>query len=94
MSIDKIGSVNNYNGYAKINKVNQQNNVKSSDSVDISSEALDVAEKNRILEIVKSAPDVRVDKIKEIKEKLKNPNYINDTLVKGTADNIMKTFGI
>lgn len=94
MSIDKIGQVNNYNGYNKVNKLNSNKNIGQTDSVNISSEAMNVAENKKILEIVMSAPDVRSDKIAEIKEKLKNPNYINDTVLKKTADSIMNTFKI
>ena len=94
MSIDKIGQVNGYNGYNKINKTNNNRNINSGDSVNISNEALDAAEKKRIFEIVMSAPDVRKDKVEEIKNKLKDPNYINDTILKETTEKILDAFGV
>jgi len=94
MSIDKIGQVNGYNGYTKVNKSNSNKNIEHTDSVNISSEALSVAENKKIFEIVMNAPDVRKDKIAEIKEKLKNPNYINETVMKKTSEKIMDVFGI
>ncbi|HPO50829.1 MAG TPA: flagellar biosynthesis anti-sigma factor FlgM [Spirochaetota bacterium] len=94
MSIDKIGSVPGYNGYSKTNKLNSNKSIGATDSVDISSEALSAAENKKIFEIVMSAPDVRRDKIEEIREKLKNPNYINETVLKKTSDKIADVFGI
>ena len=93
MSIDKIGPVSNYNNYNKVNKSDSSKKTGSSDSVSISKEALDMAENNRILEIVKNTPDVRIDRINEIKSKINNPDYI-DNAIKDTADKIMESFGI
>jgi negative regulator of flagellin synthesis FlgM len=93
MSIDKIGPVSNYNNYNKVNKSDSSKKTGSSDSVSISKEALDMAENNRILEIVKNTPDVRIDRINEIKSKINNPDYI-DNAIKETADKIMESFGI
>jgi negative regulator of flagellin synthesis FlgM len=94
MSIDKIGQITNLNGYNKINKVDSTKNIDSTDKINISNEALSKAESNKILEIVKSAPDVRADKIAEIKEKLKDPNYLNDAIIGKTADSIISSFKI
>jgi len=94
MSIDKINSVNNYNGYNKIGKTDSTKNVGSLDKIDISTEAMSKAESNKILEIVKNAPDVRADRVAEIKEKMKNPNYIDNIVLNKTADKIMDEFGI
>jgi negative regulator of flagellin synthesis FlgM len=94
MSIDKINSVNNYNGYNKIDKIDSSKNINSTDSINISNEAISKAESNKMLDIVKNAPDVRADKIAEIKEKLKNPDYINDKIVNSLSDKIMENFGV
>ena len=94
MSIDKIGPLNNYNNYNKVNKTDSSKKVSSSDSVNISKEALDKAENNRILEIVKNTPDVRIDRINELKSKINNPDYIDNAINDGLADKIMESFGI
>lgn len=94
MGIDKIGNINNINGYNKINKTNSTDKLKDGDSVSISKEALNKAEQAKIMEIVNNAPDVRIDRINEVKEKLKDPNYINDTLINSVADKIMDSFKI
>ena len=94
MSIDKINGLNNINGYSKINKSNPVKSTNSSDSVSISTEAMDKAEKNRIIDMVNSAPDVRADRVAEVKQKLQDPNYIDDILIGKTADSISDMFGI
>ena len=94
MSIDAIGPINNYNNIQKINNKKPTGETESSDSVSISKEALDMAEKNKIMEILKNTPDIREDKIKEVKEKMKDPDYINDTVTDTLADQMMDLFKI
>ncbi|MBP7552179.1 MAG: flagellar biosynthesis anti-sigma factor FlgM [Spirochaetes bacterium] len=94
MGIGGIGPINNYNEYQKITKKEKTEKVFTSDSVNISQEAISKADTKRAMEIVKNAPDVRLDKIAELKERMKNPNYINDTIISGVADKIMDVFKI
>jgi len=92
MDINKINSINN-NDYVKINKKENINNGNITDKVEISNAALEKSELDRIIEIVKSVPDVRADRVAEIKKKLEDPNYINDR-VSATAEKIMESFNI
>lgn len=91
MSINKINSVNGVNEYAKMNSASQAGKTSIKDSVSISNEALNRSEQKRIIEMIKSAPDVRVDRIAEVKAKLAaNPNYFDDVaVVSETADKLM-----
>lgn len=88
MSINKINSVNGINEYAKMNSASQVRKTDIKDSVSISNEALTRSEQKRIIEMVKSVPDVRADRIAEVKAKLAaNPNYFNDVaVISETAD--------
>jgi negative regulator of flagellin synthesis FlgM len=94
MGIDKINPVNNYNGINKIGKTDPLKNANSNDSIDISTEAIMKADSKKIMEIVNNTPDIRKDKIAEIKEKLKDPNYINDRIINKLSDEIIDTFKI
>lgn len=94
MGIGGIGPINNYNEYQKITKKEKTEKVLTSDSVNISQEAISKADTKRAMEIVKNAPDVRLDKIAELKERMKDPNYINDTIIGSVADKIMDVFKI
>ena len=88
MSINKINSVNGINEYARMNSASQTRKTDIKDSVSISNEAISRSEQKRIIEMVKSAPDVRADRIAEVKAKLAaNPNYFDDVnVVSKTAD--------
>lgn len=91
MSINKINSVNGVNEYAKMNSASQTRRSDIKDSVSISNEALSRSEQKRIIEMIKAAPDVRADRIAEVKAKLAaNPNYFDDaTVVNETADKLI-----
>ncbi len=94
MDIDKIGPINNINNYNKLNKKEPINKSESKDSVNISKEALNMAETNRAMDIVNSTPDVRTDRINEVKAKINNPDYINDAVNNSLADKIMRALNI
>ena len=91
MDIDKIGPINNYNGYNKVNKKNPSKNINLSDSVSISKEALNMAETSRIMDIVKNTPDVRTDRVNEVKAKINNPDYINKEVIDKVAEKIIES---
>ncbi len=59
------------------------------DSVSISSDAAQKAELFNAIELAKAAPDLRADRIEELKAKLKDPSYIDDAVVSLTADRII-----
>ena len=94
MGISSINSLNNYNGYNKIQKKTPLDKPNASGEVTISQEARDKAEMQRIIDMVKSAPDVRADRVAEVSDKLKDPNYINNALLGNVADKILDVFGI
>jgi negative regulator of flagellin synthesis FlgM len=66
----------------------------SSDFIDVSSAALEKAELYRIMELVSAAPDVRADRIAELRQKINDPDYINERIINATADRIMNAFGL
>lgn len=75
MVIDKIGNINNIVEPKKANPVTTSKQIKKNDSVQISSEGKQAAEVSKLAQVVKSAPDIRVDRVKEIKEKIANGTY-------------------
>lgn len=94
MTIDRIGPVDPLNRYNKTEKTVRTEVKGKSDSIDVSIEAKKSAELFQAMESVKTAPDVREDRIAEVKAKLQDPNYINDTVVNSVADKLMDLFGI
>ncbi|PKL23775.1 MAG: flagellar biosynthesis protein FlgM [Spirochaetae bacterium HGW-Spirochaetae-3] len=59
------------------------------DSVSLSSEAVEKAELFKALELAKAAPEIRMDRVAELKAKIDDPNYINDAILNATADRIL-----
>jgi len=82
MVIDKIGNINNIIEPKKSRPVAGEKEVKKGDSVQISSEGKKAAESARLAQMIKESPDIRVDKVNEIKEKIANGEYnFNDAKV-------------
>jgi negative regulator of flagellin synthesis FlgM len=75
MVIDKIGNINNIIEPKKSNPVTSAKETKKKDSIQISSEAKNAAEVSKLAQIVKESSDVRVDRVKEIKEQIANGSY-------------------
>ncbi|MDR2313285.1 MAG: flagellar biosynthesis anti-sigma factor FlgM [Spirochaetaceae bacterium] len=67
---------------------------KESDSVSLSSEAIEKAELYRAMDLASGAEDVRAERVAELKAKINDPSYINDTIIRATADKIMDAFGL
>ncbi|MBT7698019.1 MAG: flagellar biosynthesis anti-sigma factor FlgM, partial [Desulfobacterales bacterium] len=90
-SLDPLGSVPKQ---GKTNKVVKPENGGGKDSIQISNDAKAMAEVYNTVETVKASPDVRMDRIEEVKEKLKDPSYIDNKIVESVADSVMDLFGL
>lgn len=94
MTINRVGPTDPINNVNKTSKVQKNIETKKSDSISVSKSAIDKAELIKTAEIVRNSPDIRLDKVNEIKAKLQDPNYINETVINSVADKIMDDFGI
>jgi len=94
MTIDRLGPVDPIGRYKNVSKAPRPSHVAKGDSIDVSEEAKAKAELLKVTELVRAAPDIREDRIAEVKRRLEYPNYINDTVKGLVADRIMDMFGI
>jgi negative regulator of flagellin synthesis FlgM len=94
MTIEGLGPVDPISKYNKTEKTAKPNNKEKSDSIDVSAEAKSMGEMYKAAEKVKQAPEVRTEKVEEIKEKLKDPSYISDKVINTVAERIMESFNI
>ncbi|MDR1301719.1 MAG: flagellar biosynthesis anti-sigma factor FlgM [Treponema sp.] len=94
MMIDRIGSINPISSGKNYGWNNQINRSVQTDSISLSQEAVEKSELYRAHELVASASDVRLDRITELKQKLADPSYINDTIIHATADKIIDVLGL
>ena len=59
------------------------------DSIAVSSEAVEKGELFRVIELAKAAPDVRAEKVAELKAKIDDPAYLDERVLSATADRIL-----
>lgn len=95
MRIDQIGEINPLNNVKSTKRVQNANDVKSSpDSISVSAEAREMAEAYYLKGIADETPDVRTDLVAQVKEKIKDPNYLNPQVISATADQILAAYGL
>ncbi|MFW5710511.1 MAG: flagellar biosynthesis anti-sigma factor FlgM [Spirochaetota bacterium] len=94
MNIDGIGPIDPISKLTKNHRTHKAEKTDPKDSINISADAKTMGEVYKIAEQVKAADDIRWDRVAEVKEKLKDPNYINDNVVDEVADSVMKLFDI
>ena len=89
MTIDRIGSIDPIQPGKKPGRANQVSEPRGTDSISISSEAQEKAELYRTQELAATAPEVRAERVAELKEKINDPSYINDNVINATADKLI-----
>jgi negative regulator of flagellin synthesis FlgM len=94
MTIDRIGSVDPIQPGKKPGRNGQLSQNAKTDSITLSSEALEKGELYQTKELIFATPDVRTERINDMKSKINDPSYINETILKATAEKIMESFGI
>ncbi|MFP3089523.1 flagellar biosynthesis anti-sigma factor FlgM [Treponema sp. TIM-1] len=94
MTIDRIGSIDPVPPGKKPGRNSQVSPNEKTDSITLSQEAVEKGGLYHAIELIASAPDVRLERIEELKQKINDPSYLNDTLIKATADKIMDAFGL
>jgi negative regulator of flagellin synthesis FlgM len=93
MTINRINPPDPIQPEKKPGRIGQVSRDIESDSISLSSEAVEKAELYRAIELVSAAEDVRAERVEELKKKINDPSYINDTIVDATAGKILDVFG-
>jgi len=62
------------------------------DTIDLSTQAKEKAERYQVLQLIKSAPETDEARIAELRQKIDDPSYINDRVVSATADKIISSW--
>ena len=94
MTIEPLGPIDPIHKLNQTNKAERPQRSEGKDSVSFSDEARLRAEVYRISEEVKATEDVRADRVAEVKQKLQDPNYIDDEVIDTVADRIMDMLDI
>ncbi len=97
MEIRGVDGVRGIDNNSKVNKAQRKDNFETrdvNDSADISMEAKQRLEEEKIKSIINDTPDIREDKIKEVKAKLERGDYNNENVMNAVAEKIMKALGL
>ena len=94
MNVNSLGPVDPVSKQNKTSKVEKPVSTGSKDSIRISNDAKAMAEVYSAAETIKASPDVRMDRIEEVREKLKDPSYIDNKVIESVADSVMDFFGL
>ena len=89
MTIDRIGSIDPIQPGKKPGRAEHASGSSKTDSINISSEAQKKAEIFRAQELAASAPEIRSERVAELKERINDPSYINDKVINATADRLI-----
>jgi len=89
MTIDKIGSIDPIQPGKRPGQANKVSGTRGADSINISSEAQEKAELFRVRELAAAAPEVRAERVAELREKINDPSYIDEKMMNATADKLI-----
>jgi negative regulator of flagellin synthesis FlgM len=91
MVIDKIDNINNIQEPKRNKSVSRNNETKKTDSIEISSEGKNAAKIAEYTQNIKNIPDIRVDKVNELKKQIEEGVYTkftDDKVLEMVADKI------
>lgn len=95
MMINSVNNVTQVNNVQNLRKTEGTSKVAAeSDSISVSAEAKEMAEVYYMEKVANETPDVRADRIAEVKEKIKDPNYLNDAVLGSAADKFLSAIGL
>jgi len=94
MTVERIGPLEQPSNVKKPERHSRIKSKSDVDSINVSEEARSKAEVFKATAAAKSAPDIRLERIADVKRKLQDPSYLSDEVIEKTADNILKSFGV
>lgn len=93
--IDKVNYVAPVNNLQNTKRSgNVSNSQRASDEISVSEEAKAAAEAMFMKQVSDETPDIRQDLVEKIKLKIQDPNYLNETTIAATADQILSAYGL
>jgi len=92
MTVNRIGHVEPILPGKKSGKSEQVGGNNKADTIDLSAQAMEKAERYQVLELIRSAPELDESRILELRQKLDDPSYMNDKVLNATADGIINAW--
>jgi len=92
MTVNRIGHVDPIPTGKKPGRSEPLGGNDRADTINLSSDAIKKAEVYQVVELIKSAPEADEARIAELRQKINDPSYLNDKVIKATADNILNAW--
>ena len=92
MTVDRIGHLEPIPPGKKPGRNVQVGGENKTDSIDLSTKAVEQAERYQVLELIKSVPEIDDARIAELRQKIDDPAYINEKVINATAENIINAW--
>lgn len=92
-NINGINPINNVQNSRRTNGMERTSITDTSDSINVSDEAKEAARAYFLSQVAEETPDVRSDLVASVKEKIKDPNYLNSVTIGSAADRILDFWG-
>ena len=92
-NINGINPINNVQNSRRTNGMERTSITDTSDSINVSDEAKEAAGAYFLSQVAEETPDVRSDLVASVKEKIKDPNYLNSVTIGSAADRILDSWG-
>ncbi|MDR0324334.1 MAG: flagellar biosynthesis anti-sigma factor FlgM [Treponema sp.] len=92
MMVDRIGPIEPVSPGRKTGRNEQVGGNSKTDTINLSSEAMEKAEKYQVIELINSAPDLDEARIAELRQKIDDPAYLNEKVINATAENIVNAW--
>ncbi|HIW35501.1 MAG TPA: flagellar biosynthesis anti-sigma factor FlgM [Candidatus Treponema faecavium] len=95
MMIDKLGGLHPLDNVQNAPRVHgSERYARMGDSISVSDEAKEMAEAYYLHSIAMETPDVRADRVAEVKAKIQDPGYLSSAVIESVVDSIMTSYGI
>jgi negative regulator of flagellin synthesis FlgM len=92
MTVDRINHVEPIPAGKKPGRSEKAGGTDRADTIELSSEATKKAEMYQVIELINSVPELDDAKIAELRQKINDPSYLNEKVIKATADNILSAW--
>ena len=93
--INSVNNVSQLNNVQNIRKTDNSARINAeSDSISVSKEAVEMAEAYYLDKVAAETPDVRADRIAEVKARIKDPSYLSDAVIQSTAEKFLTSIGL
>ncbi len=92
-NINVINPLNSVQNTRRANEAEKFTPTSAPDSISVSDEAKEAARAYFLSHVAEETPDVRSDLVAAVKEKIKDPNYLNSAVIGSAADRILDSWG-